>query len=59
MGIGDWITGLKEQAPHLFMQSTGSGGGGGNRPGGPDMSKASSNSKIAEGLRSGTSPVLS
>lgn len=53
MPMDDWITGLKESAPHLFLGSQGSGAGGGGRSGNLDLSKASPVDKIAAGLAAG------
>lgn len=53
LGIQDWIGGLKEQAPHLFLMSQGSGAG--NKPGQPgNGAKLSATQKIAAGLTSGS-----
>lgn len=52
--VAEWIGGLKEQAPHLFMASQGSGAS--HQQGGkPDMSKMSASQKIAAGLAGGSS----
>lgn len=59
--IHDWIGGLKEDAPHLFQSSQGSGAGGGNGSGfrAVDTSKMNPQNKIAAGLTKGDSPALS
>lgn len=49
MSVVDWTTGLKKQAPHLFMESQG-GGAKGSSKSNVDMSKLPSTSKIAMGL---------
>ncbi|AAX84852.1 putative phage structural protein [Xanthomonas phage Xp15] len=54
MDIGEWLGGLKDQAPHLFQPSTGSGGNGGNRQAGNGGEKLSAAQKIASGLSSGS-----
>lgn len=58
LSVGDWIGGLKDNAPHLFMQPTGSGAtnqrpgtGGGNAP-------KTAVSKISAGLQSGNSIAI-
>lgn len=53
MPMSEWITGLKKTAPHLFAGSSGSGAGGGSRPGHVDLSKASPLEKINAGLAAG------
>lgn len=59
LAIQDWIGGLKDEAPHLFQASQGSGANGGNRGIKQDMKNASPQSKIAAGLTKGDSPALS
>lgn len=57
LNIGEWLGGLKEQAPHLFGQST--GGGAHNRgPGQQGNTKLSPAQKIAAGLQSGNSEAV-
>ncbi len=55
IGIGDWIVGLKEQAPHLFQPSQGSGSFHNGRrdanTGGADLTPQQ---KIARGLEQGS-----
>ena len=60
IAIGDWLSGLKEQAPHLFAPSQGSNSGNmRNGVGGlHGNQKLSSVNKIADGL-SGGSTILS
>jgi hypothetical protein len=57
MAIGEYIDGLKTQAPHLFQPSTGSGAGGSGGGAGPRGNNGSANlnptQKIAEGMRQG------
>ena len=53
MGMEDWLTSIKPNAPHLFVGSTGSGAGGGNRHGAPDMSKMTPAQKIQMGIEQG------
>lgn len=59
IAIGDWLGGLKEQAPHLFAPSQGSNAGN-NRQGfgGSNNLKMSSVSKISTGLAEGTSSAI-
>jgi hypothetical protein len=54
LSVGGWLKDLKKSAPHLFqgMQGGGAGGSGGRGPNGLDMSKATTNQKIAAGLAS-------
>jgi hypothetical protein len=52
MSVSDWLVGLKKTAPHLFVGSSGSGAGGGDRTSVIDMSKASPIDKINAGLAS-------
>lgn len=55
--IGEWIGGLKEQAPHLFGQSAGSGAS--TRPGGgTNNQNLTASQKIAAGLQSGRSEAI-
>lgn len=54
IGISDWVTGLKEQAPHLFMASTGSGTSTGRSSGSAQPPK-SAQAKISAGLQRGSS----
>lgn len=56
--IGDWIGGLKETAPHLFQPSQGSGARHLRDGSGADQKNMSPTSKIAAGLRSGTSDAM-
>jgi hypothetical protein len=51
MSVDEWLTGLKTSARHLFLGSAGSGAGGGNRAGAPDMSKLTPAQKISLGLQ--------
>lgn len=55
MPIGEWLTGLRTNAGHLFSGSTGSGagGGGGGGAGQVDVSKMTPAQKIAHGLALG------
>ena len=53
MGMDDWLTSIKPTAPHLFVGSTGSGAGGGNRHGAPDMTKMTPAQKIQMGIEQG------
>jgi len=58
LGIGDWVGGLKEQAPHLFGTSAGSGAqnrGPGNINGNQKLSPAQ---KISAGLQNGHSEAI-
>lgn len=63
LNVGNWLKGLKKNAPHLFEGMRGSGGGGNNGGTGGtgfDMSKASAVGKISEGLKnlgSGHDPI--
>lgn len=50
MPIGEWLTTLKTDAPHLFATSQGSGAGGGRGAGTVDMSKLTPAQKISMGL---------
>lgn len=50
MSVSEWLTGLKTSAKHLFQGSTGSGAGGGQRTGGPDLGKLTPAQKISMGL---------
>lgn len=50
MPIGEFITGLKKNAPHLFAGSSGGGARGGTGTGTIDLSKASPLEKINAGL---------
>ncbi len=58
LAIPDWVTGLKENASHLFVPSsgTGSNGGGGPRPQSGNMSAAE---KVRAGLEAGNSKFVS
>lgn len=57
LAIGEWMGGLKEQAPHLFGQSTGSGAN--TRPGGsPNGQNLTASQKISAGLQSGRSEAI-
>lgn len=57
LAIGEWMGGLKEQAPHLFGQSSGSGAN--NRPGGaPNGQNLTAAQKIAAGMQSGRSEAI-
>ena len=53
MPMDDWVKGLKETAPHLFVASSGSGAGGGRSTGQPDLSKMSAVDKINMGISQG------
>lgn len=56
VGIGDWIGGLKEQAPHLFVPSTGSGANTHNGSHGRQNTQGmSATDKIGAGLAGGSS----
>lgn len=59
LNIGEWLGGLKEQAPHLFGSSQGSGAnnnrGPGNTTGNQKLTPAQ---KIAAGLQSGRSEAM-
>lgn len=58
LNIGEWLGGLKEQAPHLFATSSGSGArnqGPGNINGNKNLSPAQ---KISAGLQSGASEAI-
>lgn len=55
LGLGEWIGGLKEQAPHLFGPSAGSGSNNNNRGGAPDKTNMSASQKIAAGMQTGSS----
>lgn len=57
LGIGEWLGGLKDQAPHLFGQSKGSGADNQGRPT-PNGQKMSAAQKIAAGMSSGTSEAM-
>jgi hypothetical protein len=59
LGIGDWISTLKESAPHLFQPSQGSGSRTIGSGVGADGSKLSASGKIAAGLSNGSSAILS
>lgn len=59
LGIGDWMGGLKEQAPHLFQPSQGTGSRHNNGTAGQGNEKLSPTSKIAAGLASGQSQYQS
>lgn len=50
MTIGEWVTNLKAQAPHLFAKMNGGGAGGSGQGGGVDFSKLTPTQKIAMGL---------
>lgn len=54
IGISDWVGGLKEQAPHLFQPSQGSGSNN-MRGNGGAIAPKSAQAKIAAGLESGSS----
>lgn len=58
LSLGEWLGGLKDQAPHLFVPSTGSGAhhskGTTGNPGGANLSAAQ---KIAQGLSKGSTIV--
>lgn len=58
LSVGEWMGGLKEQAPHLFQTSQGSGSTG--QPRGPGNGNASMNptQKISAGLASGQSAAI-
>ena len=54
VGIGDWIGGLKEQAPHLFQPSQGSGSQHNGRTNANNVQNLNPAQKIAAGLASGS-----
>lgn len=53
MGVEEWVTNLRKNAPHLFVGSQGSGAGGGNNTGRTDTSKLSPAQKISLGISQG------
>lgn len=56
--VGDWLSTLKESAPHLFMQSNGSGAQNQRPGGGQGNAPKSPVSKISAGLQSGGSIAI-
>ncbi len=50
MSVVDWTNGLKKQAPHLFLGSTGAGAAGSGAAGGQNTANMSSLQKINAGL---------
>lgn len=58
LSVSEWIGGLKEQAPHLFIPSTGSGSNNNHNRATGDGPKLNPQQKIAAGL-SGGSQILS
>lgn len=57
LSVSEWIGGLKEQAPHLFIPSQGSGSSTNHNRVGADPGKMTPQQKIAAGLGGG-SPIL-
>lgn len=57
LGIGDWIGGLKDNAPHLFGPSQGSGADN-RRGGGKQPENLSAAGKISAGLKAGNSMAI-
>jgi hypothetical protein len=53
MPMEDWVKGLKEVAPHLFLGASGSGAGGGNQSGVKNTASMSAVDKINAGLAAG------
>lgn len=53
MPMEEWVTGLKEVAPHLFLGASGGGAGGGGTPGTKATAGMSPVDKINAGLASG------
>lgn len=51
LSIAEFMVDLKKTAPHLFQGSTGSGAGGGNRGGVPNVSQLTPAQKISLGLQ--------
>lgn len=58
LSVGEWIGGLKEQAPHLFQSSNGSGASGNRGTTGQGQQNLTPAQKIAAGLASGSSVAL-
>lgn len=58
MAVGEYVTGLKETAPHLFQPSTGTSAHNNGRPNGNNGQNLSPTQKIAAGIANG-SPILS
>lgn len=54
LSVPEWISGLKEQAPHLFIPSTGSGSNTQHNRIGPDPAKMTAQQKISAGLSQGS-----
>ena len=55
LSLGEWIGGLKDQAPHLFVPSTGSGSTHNRGGGAPTSQNLSAAQKISQGLNQGSS----
>ena len=54
LSVGEWLGGLKTDAPHLFQQSSGSGSQNRHGPGNSGGTPMTASQKIAEGLRNGS-----